>query len=32
MHGVPRLITWTTMNATALIGDTSIVLNEVVDW
>ena len=32
MHGVARPITWTTMNATAEKGDTSIVLNEVVDW
>lgn len=32
MHGVTRSPTWTSLDTTASIGDTSITLEEAVDW
>jgi hypothetical protein len=32
MHGVVRIPTWTDLNATILPGDTTIHLNQAVDW
>mgnify|MGYP000848967768 FL=1 len=32
MYGVPRPVTWTTLNATVLPGATTLTLNDNVDW
>lgn len=32
MYGTPKTFTWTDLNATANIGDTSITVNDAVDW
>ena len=32
MHGIPRSVTWTSLETTAAVGDTSITLQEAPDW
>lgn len=32
MHGIPRSVTWTSLETTAAVGDTSITLQEAADW